>query len=77
MYTQMGSFELKVKRSIAGSAVAPAYAPAPAAAPAAADAAPAGMQSMEMPPSVEDTVDESLVYVNSPKVRASTPSVPA
>lgn len=62
----MGSFELKVKRSVSGGA--PVYAHAPVAAPAAP--APAATVSVDVPaPTVEDTVDESLVYVNAPKVR--------
>ncbi|GIL65927.1 hypothetical protein Vafri_19561 [Volvox africanus] len=71
MQLKMGNFELKIKRSVAGSApAAPVYA-APVVAHAAAPAvAPAPASSMDAPPppSMEDTVDESLVYVNSPKV---------
>ena len=65
---QMGSFTLKVRRSMLGHTAAPvmhapvAAAPAPvAAAPAAAAAAPLS--------SIEETVDESLVMVAAPKVR--------
>ncbi|GFR39633.1 hypothetical protein Agub_g99 [Astrephomene gubernaculifera] len=76
MHLKMSGFELKVKRSVAGSAAAPAFAPAAAAAPVAAAAAPAAAAlplaaTLDLPmpvPTVEDTVDESLVYVNSPKV---------
>ncbi|PNW88631.1 hypothetical protein CHLRE_01g037850v5 [Chlamydomonas reinhardtii] len=65
MHLKMGSFELKVKRSVSGGA--PVYAHAPVAAPAAP--APAATVSVDVPaPTVEDTVDESLVYVNAPKV---------
>ncbi|GLC37948.1 hypothetical protein PLESTB_001499100 [Pleodorina starrii] len=69
MHLKMGNFELKVKRSVAGSAAAvPVYA-APVAHAAPAEVVASPLQSMEPPaPSMEDTVDESLVYVNSPKV---------
>ncbi|KXZ55249.1 hypothetical protein GPECTOR_3g389 [Gonium pectorale] len=68
MHLKMGSFELKVKRSVAGGAGISGFAHAAAAAPVQA-AAPAALVSVDPPvPTVEDTVDESLVYVNSPKV---------
>ncbi|PNH00686.1 Biotin carboxyl carrier protein of acetyl-CoA carboxylase, partial [Tetrabaena socialis] len=64
----IGSFELKVRRSTAGHALAHAHAAPAAAAPAAE--VPAAAPTAEFPagPTPEDTVDESLVYVNSPKV---------
>ncbi|EFJ45055.1 hypothetical protein VOLCADRAFT_109910 [Volvox carteri f. nagariensis] len=72
MHLKMGNFELKVKRSVAGSAAAaPLYASTVApATPAEPVVASSPLQSVEAPPpaSVEDTVDESLVYVTSPKV---------
>ncbi|KAG2496133.1 hypothetical protein HYH03_005736 [Edaphochlamys debaryana] len=67
MHLKMGNFELKVKRSVAGSAVHHFAHAAPAAAPVAAvSAAPAEVAPPA--PTAEDTVDESLVYVNAPKV---------
>lgn len=64
----MGSFELKVKRSMAGHAAAVHAAPAPVAhaAPVAVVPPPAPAQPEVVV--LEETVDESLVYVNSPKV---------
>lgn len=61
---QIGNFELKVRRSVAG---AHAAAPAPVVSMAHVHVDPAPVAAPP-PPGPEDTVDESLVYVNAPKV---------
>ncbi len=75
---QMGTFKLKVRRSLQGfSSAAPAAA---AAAPAAAAAAPAAaatatsvkvaaLESISEDEATIESMDEALVYVISPKVR--------
>ncbi len=64
----MGSFELKVKRSMGGHAAAVHAAPAPVAHAAPVAVAPAPAPAQPEVVVLEETVDESLVYVTSPKV---------
>jgi len=62
LYAQVGSFELYVKRSIGGVA---------AAAPPTVvikEAPPPPPRAMDSVKSMDESVDESLVYVSSPKV---------
>lgn len=67
-FLQMGSFQLRVRRSIDAPDAAPAVtlAAAPAAA-APVAAAPAPYVSVDNTPA-EESIDEALVYVTAPKV---------
>jgi hypothetical protein len=66
--SQMGTFKLKVRRNL-HTAAAPVAAAAPAAAPAPALATPTPANYISMDePTVEDSIDEALVYVSAPKV---------
>lgn len=67
-YLQVGSFELKVKRSATGTSAGPVVAAAAAPA-AAAHAEPEPLPVvMETTKTVEESVDESVIYITSPKV---------
>jgi len=72
-YGQVGSFELKVKRSIGGAAAAAvAAAAAPPTVVIKEAPAPTPLETVK---SMDESVDESLIYVSSPKVSMSECSV--
>jgi hypothetical protein len=67
----MGTFTMKVRRSIEGGAAAAPAAPAAAAAAPAAAATPSMpyvVTTADGPGAAEESVDESMVYVTAPKV---------
>mmetsp|Transcript_12676 Transcript_12676/g.27445 ORF Transcript_12676/g.27445 Transcript_12676/m.27445 type:complete len:233 (-) Transcript_12676:398-1096(-) len=68
VHLQVGSFELKVRRSTATAPAAAAPVAAPVAAAPAVPAADAAPVTSTVPASLDESIDESLVYVQSPKV---------
>ncbi|KAF5836809.1 hypothetical protein DUNSADRAFT_5388 [Dunaliella salina] len=68
MSLQVGSFELKVKRSIGGAAAAAASAAAAPQTVVIKEAPPPPPQPLDTVKTMDESMDESLVYVSSPKV---------